>query len=628
MMASSPKPKNFMPAHDIVSIMKTRQRDGHPLLQRMIEVRDKYNGPQVDYIVPFVSNKDEEDLDPMTPMLIAEAIDHVAMRASSVMPGIYVPAVDGAKQRGKGSREYASLRKGALQYVYQCSKFNLIQRRAYRHLAAYATTSLVVVPDDERQMPKIKIRDPLTSYPDIQAAEDYDEPRNAGFIFGKSATWLRHHFPACRSEYGGPVGEPKSTDEIWDCYEWIDHDHTSIGILGVRADAYQRASDVSGGEKWMELHWWENKTGMLPAVIPARVTLDRVLSQVANVVGHIDLMAKMMMLNVIAAERAVFPDTYIIGDANRTPTITGGRWKDGREGDINIVSEARAIGRLTQTPDPAGLQMLDRLERNMRISTGLVPQAGGESYGALRTGRGIDSLMGAAVDPRVQELQEIMEAWLPHLNRVILQTMKTHWGSKTYSMYTGKVGSFREFEFTPSKHVETLENTVRYSVPGADVVETNVVLQQMLGSGAISRRTFRERHPWVDDAEQEQNLVNEEQLESVMLQSIQQGLMEGRFPPVFGAYVEAEVRKGFDIFEAVERADRRLQERQAEPVTPDEQGMLPPEAMPGVAAGPGAAMAPVAPAPEEMPPSIGPTSDQEGLRELMNAIAATNRVSM
>ena len=95
-------------------------------------------------------------------------------------------------------------------------------------------------------------------------------------------------------------------------------------------------------------------------------------------------MAKFMALELIAQEKAIFPDRYIIGRSGQVPMIVGGEWKDGREGEVNVLLDAENIGELRSAPDQNTRVAIDRLERNARISTGTVPQIGGESYGALR----------------------------------------------------------------------------------------------------------------------------------------------------------------------------------------------------------------------------------------------------
>ncbi len=82
---------------EIVGIVKIRQQNASPLLARMLEVKERYNG---DYVIPLPSMENEPVLPPLTPALISENIDAVAQRAASVMPFIGCPAVDGSKERG------------------------------------------------------------------------------------------------------------------------------------------------------------------------------------------------------------------------------------------------------------------------------------------------------------------------------------------------------------------------------------------------------------------------------------------------------------------------------------------------------------------------------------------------
>ena len=64
---------------EIVGIIRQRQDVQSPLLERMLEVKERYNG---DYVIPLPSMENEPVLPPLTPALIAENIDAVAQRAS------------------------------------------------------------------------------------------------------------------------------------------------------------------------------------------------------------------------------------------------------------------------------------------------------------------------------------------------------------------------------------------------------------------------------------------------------------------------------------------------------------------------------------------------------------------
>jgi hypothetical protein len=615
----------------IVTIVRNRQSNNHVILDRMIEVKDRYNG---DWVMPA---PDEAALPTTTPQLIADAIDFVAMQGASVMPFINCPTLDLSKETGVRSREYGAIRRKALGATHHKSRTKLQMRRAMRHLAGYATASFIVVPNMVTEMPQFELRDPLTSYPEPKAPEDLSPPKNAAFVYGKSSDWLLANYPECRKVV--PDTHLAGTEELWDMVEWVDEHCTVIGLLGPREGANRPLGSAGEAAAMsMEMRRWPNKTGICPVYIPNRVTLDRIVSQIANLTGSVDLMNRMNNLGLAAAEKAIFKDRYIIGDSTRPPVLVTGEWQDGRTGKVNIIQDAKAIGELASTPDQSTQQMIDRIERSFRVSSGLVPQAGGESYGALRTGRGMDSLMGASIDPRVQEIQEIVEVGLEHVNTVMLETYKAYWPEKKYTLFSGWQGDKGMVEFTPEVHIETTDNVVAYTIPGSDIQGTTIQLGQLVGMKAISLHTLRSRHPYIDDPDAEADRVDEETLEDAALQGLAQQVVQGAIPVTYLAKVEKHRRKGKDIIEAILKADEEMKEEQAKLAPPPgEDQFASPGQMPGLA-GPGPmppAMPPegmegmgaMPPAPEgEMPPNsmpgqIGPQEDQRGLRRLMEALS-------
>jgi hypothetical protein len=576
---------------DVVAIVRNRQMNNGELLEKMIEVRRRYNS---DWVLPYVSDHDDAVLPPTTPALIAEAIDFLGMRAASVMPYMNSPAIDPTKEIGVRSREYGAIRRKILGATHHQSKTKLHMRRAMRHLAGYATASMIVVPDFETSLPRLELRDPLTSYPEPKAAEDLSPPKNCAFVYAKSVDWLRANYPQVRDW----VASSKSTgEEMWDVVEWVDEEVTIIGILGPR-DWESRTLGNSGAViQSMELHRWPNPTGICPVYIPGRVTLDKIISQIANLTGQVDLMAQLQALSIAAGEKAIFRDRFIIGDSIKAPQLVGGQWKDGRTGEMNIVLDAKNIGELAGTPDPTTQMMIDRLERNVRIGTGLVPQAGGETYGSLRTGRGMDSMMGTAVDPRIQEMQEIMEVALEHVNFVVFEQYKAYWPDKKFSMFSGWPGDKGTVEFTPSVHIETSDNVVAYTIPGSDVQGTTIQLGQLLGMKAISLHTLRSRHPYIDDPDAESARVEEETIEEALLQGLANQAAQGAIPVTYLALIEKYRRKEPDLVQAILKADAEMKAEQAKMAPPPEEGQFAaPEQMPGLA-GP-------APMPPSMPPPM------------------------
>jgi len=630
---------------EIVSIVRARQTDRHPLLLQMEDIRHRYNA---DWIVPLGSSEDGPQLPPMTPTIIAESVDFAGRGAASQRPTFSFPAIDPGKERGMRSREYAAIRHKATSSLWATSQVPLLTKRYFRHLAGYASGLWMVTPDHDAMLPAFELRDPLSAFPEQKAPEDVTPIRNCAFIYPRSAETLRALYPECAKENGGVVAKPtfSAQNQMWDVVEWVDERSIVLGVLGTRdyrnSAGYSQLNVASGSQ---EVRRWDNRAEMCPAILSNQITLDRIGSQIANITGIVDFMTRLQALAVLAAEKNIFRDRYVLGRGATTPRLLGDEWKDGRSGETNILLDADSVGELGGGSDPVNQQMIDRLERNVRISTGLVPQAGGENYTSLRTGRAMDSIMSASVDPRIQEMHEIAEVAFTNMNRVALSMWKKTWGSKSYSMWSGLRTDRGHVDITPNIHIESLDHSVTYPMPGADAQSMTIIAGQLLGMDAISMRTARILNPNIDDPDGEGQLVVEEKLEEGVLAALVQGAVSGQIPPVYLAKVQRHIQKGDDIFAATAKADEELRKEQAQ-IAPDpaEGQFAPPEQMPGLTPG---APGPVPPTAGQLPPelmammggaagapegggalppgmapgAIGPNEDQRGLRRLMEALS-------
>ena len=606
-----------IPFDHIRQFVLDAQQDQGPVMALMREVLIRYEG---DYVIPMPHLENEPTLPSMTPALIGEAVDSIAMRAASVSPSMICPPLDLSKLRGRRSRQYGLTRERILAGTYTKSRWPLAVRRLLRQLAAYNTGAMVVVPDMVAGRPRIEVRDALSTYPEPKAHESLRDPQYVAFINRYSSKHLRERYPVSRAESGGPItNHPGGLNKLWDVVEWYDADEVVWGILGPveRYGVHVSLDHTLTTTAGVELVRLPNRAGIVPCVAPHSVSLGRIASRMASMIGNVDLQSKMMALNIAAQEKAVFPDTYIIGRMGMEPRLAAGQWQDGRSGDVNLITDADSVGVLRTTPDPATGMLIDRLERNFRTSTAFVPQFGGETYGAMRTGRAIDSLAGIALDPRVQELHEILEAYLPNVNEAVFRTYKGYWGSKSFSFYTGRKNDRVLVEFVPNEHIETTENTVSYVVPGADVVQLTQVLGSLMGANIISRTSAREGHPYVASAAAEENEVRAEQLIDAVMQGIQQQIMAGTMPPIVATMLKRRLDKGEDVLEAIEAVQEELQRKQAtvaQAPAPDSGLVAPPTAMPGMAGGPGMAQEQMPPGQVEVPP------DAARMRQLLQVM--------
>lgn len=613
---------------EIVTILQQRRDDQSPLFAAMIEVRNRYNA---DYVVPLPTLDDQPEFPPLTPALVANGVDAPALSASQVIPDIFCPPIDPIKMEGKRSLEYARKRNHAIKATWHSNKWPLQAYRFFRHLAGYATSAMVIRPSFALRQPLIEIRDPLTTYPEPKAAEDVTRIENCGFIHQRSADWIRSNFPDARSEVGGPVSQPgRDEQELWDILEWFDSEQYTWGILGPTYPGEARGQDrfvVSEGRIGRQFHLATtfNRTGMCPVVTGNRITLDRILTQLQQQLGIMDYMARLLTLDMIAAERNVFPDLYIVGEKNGSPRVVSnsGNWADGRTGQVNVLEDVNSVGQIRSTPDPMTRAAYDTLERNFKVSTGQFGAQMGENQSNLRTGRALSEIYGMAVDPQVMELQRIAEFALAEMSSDVLRCWESYWPQREVRLFAGFAGNQAVDKFTPEKHVEeAYENSVSYTIAGADVQQTTIALGQLYGTDAISLDTFRRRHPYIDDPELERRGVESERMDRAMFDSVLARASNGEIPIRYLALIAKKLREGEGIADAIEAADRELQEEQATPPSePEASAGLPPEAMPGLeAAAPGGqqiAALGAGPSPEQ---TIAPTENQVGLDQLLSAM--------
>ena len=121
----------------------------------------------------------------------------------------------------------------------------------------------------------------------------------------------------------------------------------------------------------------------------------------------------------------------------------------------------------------------------------------------------------------------------------------------------------------------------------ANFLNLKVMIGQMLGIGLLSKEAAREAHPMIADPEMEKDRIVAESMEAALLASIQQQASDpnGPYQPDDLAYLaRLTIEQNVPLYEAVARTQRRAQERQATPAPePEVPGMVPPEAMPGLA---------------------------------------------
>tara|TARA_B100000929_G_C15431687_1_gene394885 strand:- start:289 stop:1053 length:765 start_codon:yes stop_codon:yes gene_type:complete len=222
---------------------------------------------------------------------------------------------------------------------------------------------------------------------------------------------------------------------------------------------------------------------------------------------------------------------------------------------------------------------IDRLERGQRLTAGIPSEFGGESGSNIRTGRRGEAVLSAVVDFPVQEAQRMIAASLEVENKRAIALMKAYAGNKPKSFYVTMKGAKGVVDYTPNKDFETDENHVVYSHSGADINNLVIGAGQRIGMGTMSKRSFMQIDPMVDDAEHEHDAVIAENLEQALLVSIQTQASQGSIPPNDLARITELVRTDkAELADAVQKVQEEAQQRQA-----SEAPAGSPETMPGLA---------------------------------------------
>jgi len=581
---------------EIISIYTARVRVNDSAKQKMREIRDFYNG---DVIVPLP----ELDTDERSAVanLLSQGLDQTAMRIASTSPDIYCPPTD---SRTKKARDNANIRRRALFGWWEHSRMDLQLSKRARHLIGFAHTCVQLRFNHKVGAPEWHLRDPLSTYPATMLGVDDMRPRDIIFAYTRQLGWLRQMYPEAARKFSGDG--TSTEDEPIDLIEYVNHEEQVL--IGMRAPIQTSMFMAPSRENKaviVELERIPNLLGETPVVCAQRISLDGAQGQFDGILGMYQMQARLMALEVIAVQKGVFPDTWLVGRAGETPQIVNPA--DGLTGEVGVI-RGGDLKDMQMQPGYMTNPAIDRLERAQRLTAGIPQEFGGESTSNIRTGRRGDAVLSAVVDFTVQESQRIMARSLQEENRLAINMSKAYAGSRKRSFYVSTKNVKGRVDYRPNENFDSNDNVVSYSHPGADINNLVIGGGQRVGMGTMSKRSFMAIDPLIDDPEFEHDTVVGEQLEQALLSSVQQQAAEGAIPPGdLARIMELVVNNKMELAGAVEKVQREAQERQAELVPAGAPAAQPGLALPGVGAE----------SPEMAPPVAAP---EPSLDELLGAL--------
>jgi hypothetical protein len=548
-------------------------------IQRALEVRDMYNG---DVVVPLPEM--ERDEKPAVANLLSQGVDQTGMRIASTQPSAKFPTlgVPGSKPEARAANQ----RRQVTSSWERMNGLKLKDRRQSRQLITYGAMATIIRPDFQRKIPEWVVRDPLTTYASECPNPDDMTPDNAIFLYHRPLGWIKANYPQAAESISRRRSnnyQKENLDELFQLLEYVDGEVTVIILLG-KHKGYAGDPTIDGAQTF-EIVRTPNLSGICPAVTPGRITLDRKGGQFDGMVGMFQQQALLQALSVIATEKGIFKDEWIVSRQNEVAKIITPA--DGRMGEVGILSGGD-IKEVNLDPSYMAPQMINTLERAQRLQGGIPAQMSGEGASNIRTGKASELTMSAVVDFPVQEAQEILAMSREACIKRAIAIDKNYWRNSQKSFYVQWNGKSENVDYEPGKLWKTDEVYVSYSHAGTDINGLTILVGQLTGMGLISKRYAMETHPLVEDPERMMDEIKKEGLEEAILASIQQQAAQpGSNVADFAQIMKYVISDQYELAEAVIQVQKEAQERQA---SVDAEGVptavdpLSPEAQPGLAA--------------------------------------------
>jgi hypothetical protein len=591
-----------MTPQEIIHLYRQRLNFYGPLQQKMKLIQSIYNGTME---VPLPDL--EENAMPSIPNLLAQGVDQMAGRITSVIPSVNFASM---KPGVRSSDRRALTASRTVTGWWQEDRLPMKMKQRGRHQIAYGMSPCVIRWDPKRQSPTWQVRHPLETLPSTDVIPGHLSPTDCIFAYRRSVAWLR------QKGYGpqivaltGNANMPQDASIL--LLEFVNAEVTHLIATGYKTpDPYAMTElDVTGMQlRGVTLEFYPNNTNDLcPVVIPMRITLDTAGGQFDNMIGMYFQQAKLMALETIAVEKGIFPDTYLVSRPGEVGRFLDGP-HDGRTGMVNIIAGGD-IREVVSQPGYLTNPTIDRLERNQRVTAGIPAEFGGESGSNIRTGRRGDAVLSAVIDYPVAEAQETFAYALQEENKVAIALSKKWAGDEKRTIYVGTGNSARPVTYVPNETFETSEHIVSYPASGADLNSLIIGIGQRVGLGIMSKSTAATLDPYVDNPEVEHDSIIAEGLEQALMSGIQQQAASGAIPPLVVAKVMQLVKNDrMELAEALNKVTQEaMEEEKAATEQPESPSALTAGATLQAMAGPQAAIS-------------GPNPNQQNLSALLGTL--------
>ena len=170
-----------MTVEQIIELYRQRATYYAPLHSKMRTIQSIYNGTME---IPLPDM--EQSSMPSVPNLLAQGVDQMAGRITSVVPAVTFASIK------PGVRSYDRTAVTAAKTIegwWQMDRLQMKMKQRGRHLIAYGMSPVIIQWDDEEKRPTWRVRHPLETFPSTDIIPGKLVPTDVIFAYRRSIAW-------------------------------------------------------------------------------------------------------------------------------------------------------------------------------------------------------------------------------------------------------------------------------------------------------------------------------------------------------------------------------------------------------------------------------------------------------
>ena len=426
--------------------------------------------------------------------VVANFIDIVARDLSEVMAPLPAVNCSAANQVSDRARTFADKRTRIASNYFSNSDLSVQMYQGADWYLTYGFVPFVIELDDEIKLPRIRLENPIGSYPDFDR-------------YGRCIAFAKR--------YVLTLGELVS--------QFPEHEYQLLGGLGYKQDLNAQIEMIRYYDKDQSviyvptkqdliLSQANNPLGKLMVVVARKPSIDgEMRGQFDDVLGIQLLRNRFALLAMEAAEKSV-----------QAPIVLPQDVQELQLGGDAVIRTANPAGvrRVELTLPQGAFTEQNVLNQELRVGTRYPESRTGNIDASIVTGQGVQALMGA-FDTQVKSAQAIFAAALRdviglcfEVDEVIYPEEKTIRGVDSGSPY--------EITYKPTKDIKNdYSADVRYGMlAGLNPAQGLIFMLQALGGKLISKDMAMRELPFTVNVTQELEKIEIEDMRTALLSGI------------------------------------------------------------------------------------------------------------